>query len=137
AGAGATAGIGGTCGAAPASTCVTDWRATRTRMPSRSTSISLRPVSSSSFASSRIRSCSLTSPGFSSWKGWRLTFCLGADEGRKPRDRQRIAFRAETADHPPGALRDIGVMAVLLALVNVGDVHLYGRQLHGKDRIKD
>src|SRR5688572_28808705 len=59
AGAGATAGMGGTWATPAATTWVVVWRATRTRTPSRSTSISVRLVSSSSFASSRIRSCSL------------------------------------------------------------------------------
>src|SRR5207237_304941 len=35
------------------------------------------------------------------------------------------------------ALRDVGVMAVFLALMNVGDVHLDRRNLHREDGIED
>src|SRR5690242_20803711 len=120
AGAGATAGIGGTCGAAPATTWVTDWRATRTRTPSRSTSISLRPVSSMSFASSRIRSCSLTCPASSD------LFRFGANHAGQSLNSQRIALDAEPADHRLRTLGDVGVMAEFLALMNVGDVDFDG-----------
>ena len=52
------AGMSAATGAARAAATTCVWRATRTRWPSRSNSISVRPVSSSSCASSRIRSWS-------------------------------------------------------------------------------
>src|SRR3954449_9924663 len=158
AGAGATAGIGGTCepppaptvvtprrgagGAGrgapppppPATTFVTAWRATRTRKPSRSTSISPRPVSSSSFASSRIRSCSpKVPPGLCE----KQLFRFGANQARQPLNGKRITLDAKAANDCLRAFRDVGVVAEFLALMNVGDVHFDGRDGSREDSIED
>src|SRR6188474_1807541 len=106
-------------------------------MPSRSTSISPRPVSSSSLANSRIRSCSLTPPPDLMWKPKCSALRFSTDQRRKPANSECVAFGAETADDRLRALRDVGVMAVFLALVDVGDVHLDRRNLHREDRIED
>src|ERR1700757_5237123 len=86
-------------------------RATRTRRPARSISISVRLVSSSSSASSRMRAeSSLENFAADLSSGWRTmildpenflfllgasVFCFGADVGGNPLDRKPIAVDAE------------------------------------------
>src|SRR6266851_5658672 len=124
-------------GGAGANTACT-WRATRTRWPSRSNSISVRPVSSSSRASSRIRSWSiaglsllLRSPATAS------ALALRADQRGQPVDRKRIALHAEAAQARLGDRRDVGKVTKALARENVADVNLDERNVDGGDRVAD
>src|SRR6266545_2981537 len=121
--AGGAAAAGVVAGAATCATVV--WRATRTRSPFCSTSISLSPVSSSNAASSWISSRSTET----------LLLCTGlfgscmaasaldrrADHRGKPDDRQPITLDAEPADDGSGAARHIGMMAEALPRVNIAE----------------
>src|SRR5262245_47089984 len=126
AGAGGSAGVGWRTGAAAAPWA---WRATRTRWPSRSYSISLKPVSSSRRASSRIRSGStagfclagsllLRSPVMAS------ALAPRGDQRGQSVDRQRVAVDAEAAQARLGHRRDVGMVAKALAREDVADVDL-------------
>src|SRR6266508_3808195 len=136
AGAGASA-EGASRGGAGANTACT-WRATRTRWPSRSNSISVRPVSSGSRARSRIRSWSiaglsllLRSPATGS------ALAPGADQRGQPVDRQRIAVHAEAAKARLGDRRDVGEVTKAFAREDVADVDLDQRNLDRGDRVAD
>src|SRR5664280_2793976 len=94
-GAGAAAARGGAGAGAAA------LRATRTRWPSCSISISVRPVSSNSLVSSRMSS-RLTTDVFGDFAiklFFRLFDFFGADHTGQPGDRQRIAVGAESGHH--------------------------------------
>src|SRR3981189_1657834 len=121
-----------------ATTCV--WRATRTRCPSRSNSISVSPVSSSRRASSRI----------SSWST--AGFCLGmslplrslvtasallsrVDQRGQAVDCERVAGNPETAQARFCHRRDVRQVAEALACENIADVDLDDRQLDRRDRV--
>src|SRR3954451_8807379 len=126
-------------------------RATRTRKPARSISISVRLVSSSSKASSRISALSSLlnfAAGLSS--GWRAIcrsgtfclwqadasgFCLDTDPGGKAGDREPVAIDAETGKHCKCGLGGEGMMTEILAGVNIADVHLDGGNLHRHQRV--
>src|ERR1019366_5536340 len=107
-------------------------RATRTRWPFCSISISVRPVSSSSLVSSWISAWStsgvvgdvlddfaieltltfhlahdLIRKPVPTFRDHALAFVFGADQSGEPGDRQRIAADAEAADHRSGRLRHI------------------------------
>src|ERR1700704_3602972 len=100
-------------------------RATRTRRPARSISISVRLVSSSSKASSRISALSslldLAAVLSSGWRAMSLIrnflwgvgrkpsgFCFDADPGGKAGDREPVAVDAEAGKHREGGLRGEG-----------------------------
>src|SRR5262245_55971317 len=124
-------------GGAGANTACT-WRATRTRWPSRSNSISVRPVSSSSRASSRMsswsipdRSLLLRSPATGS------ALAPRADQRGQPVDRQRIALDAEAAERRPGDRRDVREVAEALAREDVADMDFDQRNLDRRDRVAD
>src|SRR5450432_3733079 len=115
-------------------------RATRSRKPARSISISVRLVSSSSNASSRISALSsLVNFGADLSSGWRamilirnFLFCGGrdasgfrrdADPGGKAIDREPVTVDAETGQRRESGPGGEGVMAEVLAGVNIADVH--------------
>src|SRR5438270_346560 len=62
---------------------------------------------------------------------------LGADQSRQPGDGERITFDAKAADDRLRSLRDVGVVAEFLALMDVGDVHFDGRNANREDRIEN
>src|SRR5450755_2022384 len=71
-------------------------RATRTRWPSCSISISVKPVSSRSLVSSRIKSRSTIGAfGAFAIERFRSLLRFGADHAGQPGDRQRVAVGAE------------------------------------------
>src|SRR5262249_17091891 len=115
-------------------------RATRRRRPSCSTSISLRPNSSSKAVSSRIASSSIailrSEP---SCDLGATASALGrcADHGGKPADCECVAADAEAADHRARGLRNIGIVAEALARVDVGDVDLDHRNAGREDGVED
>src|SRR3989304_3303167 len=93
-------------------------RATLIRFPSCSTSISVRPVSSRSAASSRIKSLSKLSPCCVMGGPLSLPPSLrlaGRNRGGQCLDRKLVAYPPETADHTPHGLGDIRMMAKRLA----------------------
>src|ERR1700682_3821583 len=126
-------------------------RATRTRRPARSISISVRLVSSSSNASSRISALSsLLDFAAVLSSGWRAmsgsgTFCMGRaegsglgldpDPGGKAEDREPVAIDAEAGERGERGLGGEGVMAEILAGVNVADVDFDGRNFHRHQRV--
>src|SRR5512132_3121769 len=131
----APAGARDDAGAPP---CV--WRATRTRSPSRSNSISLSPVSSSSRASSRTISGSiasfslflfLRSPVMSS------ALAARADQRGQPVDRERVAGNAEAAQAGLGHRGDVGMMAKTLARETIADMDFDHGQRDCGNRIAD
>src|SRR6266480_2565085 len=115
-------------------------RATRTRRPARSISISVRLVSSNSSASSRMSALSSVLEDLSA--GWRamvlirnflsrdggvrqsLVLGLGADFGGQTRNREPVAFDAEAGQTGKGGHGGEGMVPETLAGVNVGDVNL-------------
>src|SRR6185295_6714286 len=133
-------------------------RATRTRRPARSISISVGLVSSSSIASSRISALSpACSPGLdfvvsTGWRamivirnflfggrcrsGFRLgagllrAYFLGADLGGEAVDRQPISVDAEAAQGRERGLGGQGTMTEAFAGVDVADVNFHGRNFH-------
>src|SRR6202521_1296758 len=142
AGVGAVTAAGGAAESGPVESGMRgERRATRTRMPFCSISISSRPVSSSRSASSWISSRSIAT----------LSLCIGlfgscmarsapggrADHGGKPDDGERVALDAEAADHGARRARDVGVLAEALAGVDVADMHLDDRNLHRQDRVEN
>src|ERR1700738_3196325 len=127
-------------------------RATRTRRPARSISISVRPVSSSSNASSRISALSsllnfgfVLSSGWRAmifdpelskwWRGGRSGFGLGADPRGKAIDREPVTVDAEAAKRRESGARGEGMMTEILAGVNIADMHLDGRNFHRHQRV--
>ena len=60
-----------------------------------------------------------------------------AQQPRNTTQRQLIAFGTAAHDHSIRPLRDVGVMAKRLALVNVGDVDLDHRPVKGVQRIEN
>src|SRR5262245_59951518 len=107
-------------------------RATRTRRPSCSSSISVRPVSSKSFVSSWMRSWSTIDLGDLPIR--RSIFLFSADQGREAGDGQHIAVDAETGDHCLCRLGNIRIVPEGFALVDVCDVDFdrRHRRLHRK-----
>src|SRR5271155_277951 len=128
-------------------------RATRTRRPARSISISVRLVSSSSSASSRMSALSsfenFAAALSSGWRamvkfrkrvnpktrgrGWRTGasgLCLDADPGGKARYRKPVAVNTEAGKRCESGHRGEGVMTETLARVNVAHMHLDGRDFH-------
>ena len=122
-------------------------RATRTRRPARSISISVRLVSSSSSASSRMSALSsLVNFAADLSSGWRAMilirnslvgdgrqasgFRLDADLGGKAIDREPVTVDAEAAKRRERGLGGEGMMAETLAGVDVADVHFDGRDFH-------
>src|SRR5262249_54606034 len=120
------------------------WRATRSRCPFCSISISVSPNSSSSEVNSRIALSSIAIPrpdaccclGPSAATASAL-FLRRADHGGEPADRERIAGDAEAADHGAGHLRDVRVVTEGFARVNIGDVDLDHWYADRDDRIED
>src|SRR5215471_908635 len=136
-------------------------RATRTRIPLRSTSISVTPVSSRSCASERtIASCvsvvCFNGSAFLLCGSSSVLFCtlpgvlfgvLGprdtssalfrSRDRREPGDGQRVALDAKAADHSFRGFGNVGMVAKAFARVNVGDVHFDDGNLHGEDGIED
>src|SRR5438046_2789911 len=127
-------------------------RATRTRRPARSISISVRLVSSSSNASSRMSALSsllkLAADLLSGLLAMRLIrnslggdgrcvrllrsgFCLGADFGGKAVDGEPVAVDAEAAKGGKGGFGREGMVPETLAGVNIADVDFDGRNFHG------
>src|SRR5665647_2322761 len=125
---GCGAGALGTYGAGAAAATVP--RATRTRWPSCSISISVSPVSSRSLVSSRIKAWS-TSGVFGDFaiEDSGLVLFFDADQSGQSCDRQRVAVDPEAADHRFGGLRHIGIMPETFTRVNVGDVDFDRRHL--------
>src|SRR3990170_3718830 len=114
-------------------------RATLIRLPSCSTSISVRPVSSRSAASSRIKSLSKLPPGCVMGGVLSLPPLLrlaGRDRGGQRLDRKLVAYRPETADHTPHGFGDIRMMAKWLAGENVRQMHLDRRNRASQQRIQ-
>src|ERR1700730_9516493 len=122
-------------------------RATRTRRPARSISISVRLVSSSSSASSRMSALSSLlnfAAGLSS--GWRAMilirkflfgdgtdasgFCLDADPGGKARDREPVTVDAEAGKRCESGPGGEGMMTKALASMDIANVHFDGRNFH-------
>src|SRR5665213_729891 len=113
-------------------------RTTRMRRSPTAYSISLRPVSSSSAASARMRSPSTArSPGFAITRSPISRLPIGGDEARHRLQRQEIALAAQTADHAGRGEADIGAMAEALAPEDVGDVHLDDRQGGSAQRVEN
>src|SRR5260370_5475468 len=135
-------------------------RATRTRRPARSISISVRLVSSSSKASSRMSALSsrlkfaadLVSGLLAMLlirNSWVVTadasgfdvrflmsgFCFGANFGGKAVDREPVAVDAEAAKRSEGGFGGEGMMPETLASVNVADVHFDGWNFHRDQRV--
>src|SRR5689334_20381299 len=105
-------------------------RPTRTRRPARSISISVRPVSSSSLASSRMSSLSIPLPLSAIVSSLDAMSALAlAGKSGEAVDRKRIACDAEAADHGLGGKRHIGVVTPRLAGVDVADMGLDHRHL--------
>src|SRR6476646_6790711 len=98
-------------------------RATRTRMPSCSISISVRPVSSRSLVSSWISSRSTIVFGDFAIAG-HSTFLLGVEQTGKAGNCQRVAVNAEPGDHRLCRFRYVRILPEALARVDIGDVHL-------------
>src|SRR6266481_1230076 len=117
-----------------ASACIC--RATRTRCPSRSNSISLSPVSSSRRASSRTRSGSiaslsllLRSPLMS------LALAPRPDQRGQAVDGERVTADPEAAQAGFGDRGYVGMMAKALARENVADVDFDHGHLDRRNRI--
>src|SRR5256886_7271265 len=127
-------------------------RATRTRRPARSISISVRLVSSSSSASSRMSALSSLlnfASGLSS--GWRAMSlirkfllgdgpaasgsCLDADPGSEAIDREPVAIDTEAGKRCEGGLGSEGMMTEAFASVNVADVDFDGGNFHRHQRV--
>src|ERR1700694_5770547 len=122
-------------------------RATRTRRPARSISISVRLVSSSSRASSRISALSsLLNFAAVLSSGWRAmilvrnflissraersSFRLGADPGGQAIDREPVTVDAEAAKRCEGGARGEGMMTKIVAGIDVADMHFDGRNFY-------
>src|SRR5688572_27216196 len=119
-------------------------RATRTRRPARSISISVRLVSSSSSASSRISALSslldFAAVLSSGWRAMLLIrnflfgeasgFRLDADFGGKAGDREPVTVDAETAQRREGGPGGEGMMTEAFAGVDVAEMHFDGGNLH-------
>src|SRR5262249_9553700 len=113
-------------------------RATRTRLPSCSISISFNPVSSRSWVSSWINSRSMMV--FDDFAiAWRSIFLFRAQQASKARNCQGVAIDAKAGDHRFCCFRNVGVLPEALARVNIRNVHFDHRQLyiHGKQRVHD
>src|SRR5918995_3823803 len=96
-------------------------RATLIRLPSCSTSISVRPVSSSRAASSRIKSLSKLPPCFVMGGLVSLSLRLaGGDRSGQRLDGKLVTYRSEAADHTPHGLGDIGMLAEGFAGEDIG-----------------
>src|SRR5215207_3354404 len=118
----AGAGAGATTGTVTAPARL---RATRMRRSPFSTSISDKPVSAISFASSRTRSVSKgMSLAIPSLAVSMLRFRAFAQDGRHGVQSEMIAHDAEAADHADADRRQHRMMTEGLAGVDVGDVHL-------------
>src|SRR5689334_16187740 len=130
-------------------------RATRTRRPARSISISVRLVSSSSSASSRISALSSllefaaldsgllamfrirNSLGDDDWNV-RLVmsgFGLDAELGGEAVDCEAVAVDAEAAQRRESGPGGVGMVPEFLAGVDVADVHFDGRDFHPDKRV--
>src|SRR5262249_8608179 len=108
-------------------------RPTRTRRPARSISISVRPGSSSSFASSRIRSWSIAGLSSAMLGSSRAYSALPGHRGDAV-DGERVAANAEAGDDRLGDERHIGVVPPGFARVDVADMsldHWHGDRLDG------
>src|SRR5258708_35798831 len=122
-------------------------RASGARRPGRSISISVRLVSSSRSANSRMSALSSLlnfAAGLSS--GWRAMilirkflfgdgtdasgFCLDADPGGKARDREPVTVDAEAGKRCESGFGGEGMMAEILGGWNIADVHFGGRNFH-------
>src|SRR5450759_525034 len=131
-------------------------RATLTRKPARSISISVRLVSSSSNASSRMSALSsLLSFAAVLSSGWRAMslirnflfgdgtdasgFGLDADPGGKAIDREPVTVDAEAAKRRESGAGGEGVMTEILAGGNSAEVQRHGQnfQRHYSDRQRD
>src|SRR5262249_23968235 len=115
-------------------------RATRTRCPSRSNSISLSPVSSSRRASSRTMSGSIASFSLSLLLRspvMRLALAACADQRDQPVDGERIAGDAEAAQARLRHRGDMGMMAKVLAREDVAGVHFHHPDVGRPDRVAD
>src|SRR5450631_291285 len=127
-------------------------RATRSRKPARSISISVRLVSSSSKASSRISALSslvnfaavlssgwramVFDHGLSVWRGTDASGVRpGTDPGREARDREPVTVDAETGKRCKSGTRGEGMMTETLAGVDIADVHFDGGNLHRHQRV--
>src|SRR3954451_2664104 len=125
-------------------------RATRTRKPARSISISVRLVSSSSNASSRISELSslfdLAAVFSSGWRAmvfnpefWREAdtsgFCLDPNLGGKAVDREPVTVDAKAAQRGESSAGSEGVMTEVLACIDVADVHFDRWSFHRHKRI--
>src|SRR3990172_4936532 len=110
-------------------------RATRTRWPFCSISISVRPVSSRSLVSSWMSLWS-TSEVFGDF-AIGSAFFFRAEQAGEPGDRQRIAVDAEAADHRLRRLRHVGILPEAFALVDIGEVDFDHRQLHRQQRVEN
>ena len=71
-------------------------------------------------------------PGFLSVGAATASALRLSSDGGEPVDRKRVAVDAEAADHGLGDRRDVGMLAEVLARMDVGDVDLDHRQLHGQ-----
>src|SRR5258708_15976709 len=127
-------------------------RATRTRRPARSISISVRLVSSSSNASSRMRAPSSLALGvavglFSGWGaifsigifegidgdasgGWLYIGFLGADFGGKAADGEPVSVDTEAAQSCEGCLGGEGMVAEIFAGMDIADMQFNGGDFH-------
>src|SRR3982074_1330143 len=122
-------------------------RATRTLRPARSISISVRLVSSSSNASSRMSALSsLLDFAAVLSSGWRAMIlirnflrgdgadasglCLDADPGGKAIDREPVTIDAEAAQGCESGAGGEGMMTEILAGVDIADVHFDGGNFH-------
>src|SRR5450830_991017 len=113
-------------------------RATRTRWPSCSISISVKPASSRSLVSSRIKSRSTIGAfGDFAIELSASLFCFCADHAGQSGDGQRIAVDAETADHCLGRLGDVGILPEFFARVDIGDVDFYDRHFQRQQRVEN
>src|ERR1700687_4186908 len=109
-------------------------RETRTRWSPFCTSISVSLFSSSNRDNSR------TSSGSTSILRLNIksrASLLLAQERRQSFDGKRVALRAEAANHGTGGFRDIGIVPETFTGVDIADVNLARRKLHGKERIED
>src|SRR4030081_2466474 len=59
------------------------------------------------------------------------------EQMREPSQRQRVSLRSESGDHAVGALRNKGMVAEFLALVDVRDMHLDNDAGEAIERVED
>src|SRR6185312_12989884 len=69
------------------------------------------------------------------WSSFLLAFCR--EDISDGIDSADIALRAQPHDDAGGALGDIGMIAIGLAAMDVGEMHLDHRKAAGLDRIQD